>query len=91
MNLAFKIIGNFAAILTTLSFLPQAWKVYKTHKTEDISLWMWIIFTIGILLWIIYGIALQDWNLILANGITAILSIYILIMKLKYTKKPNEI
>lgn len=87
-----NLLGGFAATLTTLSFFPQAWKVYRTHQVEDISLWMWIIFIIGITGWCVYGFFIVDWNLIVANGITGVLSVYILFMKIRYTpaKKPAK-
>ena len=79
-----KYIGFFAAFCTTFAFLPQAIKVYKTKSTKDISLYMFIIFTLGVLSWLIYGIVLNDFPLILANSITFILSLFILIFKLKF-------
>ena len=77
-------IGFFAAFCTTIAFLPQAIKVYKTKSTKDISLYMFLIFTIGVLSWLIYGLIIEDWPVILANAVTLILSFFILIYKIKY-------
>ena len=77
-------IGFFAAFCTTIAFLPQAIKVYRTKSTKDISLYMFLIFTIGVLSWLIYGLIINDWPVILANAVTLILSFFILIYKLKY-------
>ncbi|MDY6993144.1 MAG: SemiSWEET transporter [Pseudomonadota bacterium] len=77
-------IGFIAALLTTFSFMPQAYKVYKTQKTTDLSLGMFSLFTLGVLLWTIYGILLAAFPIILANIITFILAFYILIMKIRY-------
>ena len=77
-------IGFFAAFCTTIAFLPQAIKVYKTRSTKDISLYMFLIFTIGVLSWLTYGLIINDWPVILANAVTLILSFFILIYKLKY-------
>ena len=74
MTFILKYIGFFAAFCTTVAFFPQAVKVWKTKSTKDISLYMFIIFTVGVLSWLIYGIAMSDSPLILANGITLILS-----------------
>ncbi len=79
-----KYIGFFAAFCTTFAFLPQALKVWKTKSTKDISLYMFLIFTLGVLSWLIYGFIKLDLPLILANAITLILSMFILIFKLKY-------
>ena len=77
-------IGFFAAFCTTIAFLPQAAKVWKTKSTKDISLYMFIIFTIGVLSWLIYGIYISDLPIILANALTLVLSLFILIYKIKY-------
>lgn len=77
-------IGTIAAILTTLSFVPQAYQVIKTKDTSGISLGMYIAFVIGVFLWIIHGINIQDYNLIGANVITFIFASIILAYKMKY-------
>ena len=79
-----KYIGFFAAFCTTIAFLPQAIKVFKSKSTKDISLYMFIIFTIGVLSWLIYGIIINDMPIMLANAVTLILSFFILIYKIKY-------
>jgi len=79
-----KYIGFFAAICTTIAFLPQAVKVWKSKSTKDISLYMFVIFTIGVFSWLVYGIIIVNLPLILANSVTLILSLFILIYKLKY-------
>ena len=77
-------IGTIAAILTTLSFVPQAYQVIKTKDTSGISLGMYIAFVIGVFLWIIHGINIQDYNIIGANAITFIFASIILTYKIKY-------
>ena len=79
-----KYIGFFAAFCTTIAFLPQAIKVFKSKSTKDISLYMFIIFTIGVLSWLIYGLIIDDYPIIFANAVTLILSFFILIYKIKY-------
>ena len=84
LDFILKYIGFFAAICTTIAFLPQALKVWKTKSTNDISLLMFIIFTIGVASWLIYGIIISDLPIILANAVTLILSLFILGFKLRY-------
>ena len=79
-----KYIGFFAAFCTTIAFLPQAIKVFKSKSTKDISLYMFLIFTIGVLSWLIYGMIISDLPLIFANAVTLILSFFILVYKIKY-------
>ena len=77
-------IGSAAATLTTSAFIPQAWKVWRTHHTADISSGMYILFTIGVALWLAYGILLESWPIIIANCITLLLAGAVLAMKLKF-------
>ncbi len=79
-----QIIGIIAAVLTTVSFLPQAVKAIKTKDTKGISLTMYSLFFVGVTLWPTYGILLKDLPIILANSITFLLSGTILILKIKY-------
>ena len=84
LNFILKYIGFFAAFCTTFAFFPQAVKVWKSKSTKDISLYMFIIFTTGVFSWLIYGIIISNLPVILANAVTLILSLFILICKLRY-------
>jgi len=79
------VLGNIAAILTSLSFLPQAIKTIKTKDTSSISLSMYIIFVLGVLMWLTYGIMIQSVPVILGNVVTIIFSGAILYVKLADT------
>lgn len=75
------IFGFVGAFLTTLSFVPQAWLVLRTGKTEGISLAMYALFTVGVAAWLVYGILQGALPIILANAITLSLASLILAMK----------
>jgi MtN3 and saliva related transmembrane protein len=77
------IMGFVAGLLTTVAFLPQVIKVYKTKSAKDISLPMYVIFTIGIAMWIIYGFMLNSMDILIFNVITFILAITILVYKIR--------
>jgi len=79
--------GYFAAILTTLAFLPQLIKTLKTRKAEDVSLITLIMFLTGVLSWIIYGYKISSFPILIANIITFILNLLILIFKITFSKK----
>lgn len=84
-NLA-EIFGLIAASCTTVSFIPQAIKVYQTKHTKDISLSMFVIFVLGLAFWIVYGFwGFSAWNypIILCNGLTMVFAGYILIQKIR--------
>lgn len=77
-------IGSAAAVLTTVSFVPQAWHTFKTRDVSGISLSMYSAFTLGVTLWLVYGLLLVAWPIIIANVITLVLALAILVMKLKF-------
>jgi len=85
MNIEF--FGYFAAILTTAAFLPQLIKTLKTKKAEDVSLITLIMFISGVSFWIIYGYEISSSPILIANIITFILNLFILISKIFYSKK----
>ena len=85
MNSIFiNIVGLLAGLLTTLAFVPQVLKIYRTKSGRDISARMFTMFSIGILLWLYYGILLQSLPLILSNAVTLVLSLTIIALKLHY-------
>ncbi len=88
MNIV-EIIGLFAAFFTTIAFMPQAWQVYKTNKTDDLSLLTFVIFTSGLVCWLLYGILLKALPIILANTLTLLMSIYILYKKISNERKKD--
>ena len=74
-------IGYVAAVLTTFSFLPQALLTLRTRKTDEISLTMYLMLNVGIMCWLVYGWVLDDLALILANSVTLLFSLPILLVK----------
>lgn len=77
-------VGLIAGLCTTIAFLPQAIKCWRSRSTGDISLTMFLIFATGVCLWLAYGLAIGDLPLVLANGITLLLVLSILWMKVRY-------
>lgn len=78
------ILGLVAGALTTIAFLPQLFKTWKSKSAKDVSLETLAIFSFGVLLWLIYGIYLQALPIILANSLTLIFNLIILGLKIKY-------
>ena len=81
------IVGSLAAILTTISFLPQAWHSFKTRDVSGVSLGMYSVFTAGVALWLVYGLLLRAWPIVIANVITLGLAMAILGMKLVFGRQ----
>lgn len=77
-------IGAAAAVLTTAAFVPQAWLTFRTRDVSGISTGMYSIFTLGVALWLVYGMARGSWPITIANAVTLALAATILGMKLRY-------
>lgn len=88
MPLTVEHIGFAAAFCTTCSFVPQAWMVWKARAAPGISTGMYLTFITGVVLWCIYGVAIRAWPIVIANGITLVLAVAIITMKLVFERYP---
>ncbi|MFA6521176.1 MAG: SemiSWEET transporter [Candidatus Gracilibacteria bacterium] len=77
-------IGIMAGICTTVSLVPQVIKTLKTKSAKDVSLLMFVIFSMGVLLWLVYGFIINSISMIVANCVTFVLAAIILVAKVKY-------
>ena len=80
----YEILGLIAAILTTAAFVPQVYKTWKTKSVDDISLTMYSVLFVGLILWLIYGISLNSLPIIIANSVTGVLVLLVIIFKFRY-------
>jgi MtN3 and saliva related transmembrane protein len=78
------LIGFAAGTLTTVSFIPQVVKTWRSRSAKDISFGMFLLFSLGVVLWLVYGLALEATPIIVANLVTLILSLSIIVMKLAF-------
>lgn len=67
--------------LTTVAFVPQAFKSWQTRDLSGVSLPMYSFFTVGVVMWLIYGVMLDSWPIIIANAITIVLAGVVLVLK----------
>jgi len=84
MDNIIDLIGFFSGFCTTIAFLPQVIKAYKTRSTKDVSLLMFLVFTIGVAGWLIYGVLLMNVPIIIANIATLFLAFLILVAKIRF-------
>jgi MtN3 and saliva related transmembrane protein len=77
-------IGLLAGICTTGSLLPQVYKTIKSRNARDISLLMYVLLSAGIFLWFVYGLLLNEMPIMLANGVSLILTMGVLMLKIKH-------
>jgi MtN3 and saliva related transmembrane protein len=82
--LSTDLIGYFAAILTSASFVPQVFHTLRSRDVRGISLGMYSVFTTGVACWLIYGLILGAWPIVIANSVTLLLASAILVMKLRF-------
>lgn len=81
---AVRALGLMAGLCTTIAFLPQVIKTWRSRSARDISLGMFLVFTVGVALWLAYGLFVGDLPLVLANGVTFVLAATILALKLRH-------
>ena len=86
---ATSLVGLSAGCLTTLAFVPQVHKIWRSKSVHDLSQGMFTLFSVGVLLWLIYGVLIDALPAILANAITLLLSLAILLLKLHYRHTPR--
>jgi len=78
-----EVVGLIAAFLTTIAFIPQAIKVYRSQNTDGLSLPMYLIMFIGVCMWFYYGLRIQSLSVVTANTVTAGMQIFIIFNILK--------
>lgn len=77
-------MGLMAGLCTTIAFLPQVVKTWRSRSAKDLSLGMFAIFCLGVALWLIYGILSQDIPVVAANLLTLMLASTLLFFKLRF-------
>lgn len=82
-----ELLGSLAALCTTISFLPQVVRTWRSKSVGDISLTMYLVFCTGLALWLVYGLCLGSLPIIAANTITLALAGSVLFMRIIYGKK----
>ena len=80
-------IGFGAATCTTVAFVPQVLKIWRTRAAADVSLLMYVVFFIGLMQWFTYGLLLGSWPIILANAVTMALTAAVLALKLRFSSE----
>jgi MtN3 and saliva related transmembrane protein len=77
-------LGYIAGTLTTIAFVPQVVQIYKSKSAKDVSLAMFLLFTLGVVMWLTYGLMTHSLPVVAANSVTLLLSLVILFFKFKY-------
>jgi MtN3 and saliva related transmembrane protein len=83
-------LGFAAAFCTTAAFVPQLMRVLRLRSAREISVPTFLLFSIGVILWLLYGVYTGSKPVIASNGITLVLSVSILVLKLRYDRRGLE-
>jgi len=81
---AIEILGLLAGTITSITFVPQVIKIWKTKSAKDLSLVMLLLLIAGVLLWLTYGLLVKDTAIIYTNSMVLIMSMIMLYFKLNY-------
>jgi MtN3 and saliva related transmembrane protein len=79
-----QFLGLVAGTFTTAAFFPQVLKTWRSKSAKDLSLGMFLLFSLGVALWLIYGFIVNDIPVIAANFITLVLACVLLFFKIRY-------
>jgi len=80
-------VGHFGAFLSSVTFIPKVYKVWKTRSANDLSLTMMFIVLTSTVVWLVYAFALMLWPVIVANSIICVLSLLLIYFKFAFSKK----
>lgn len=78
------LVGFIAGTLTTVAYVPQVIRSWTLKETKDLSLSMLVLYAAGVSLWLVYGIWMDAMPVIAANGISLVLILVLLGIKLRY-------
>jgi MtN3 and saliva related transmembrane protein len=90
VDILLTLIGLMATAFTVASTTPQIKKALKTKDTEDVSIRFLVVLIVGLFLWAIYGIGKGDIIIVIGNSIGVSLNIWMLVLKIKYSREPLE-
>jgi MtN3 and saliva related transmembrane protein len=77
-----QMVGFSAGALTTLAYVPQVMRTWRTRSATDLSLGMLVALSAGVFLWLVYGLAIGAWPIILSNLVSLILALVLVAFKL---------
>ncbi|WP_413746334.1 SemiSWEET family sugar transporter [Synechococcus sp. MIT S9507] len=86
-----EVFGFAAATLSTIAFLPQVVKTWKTRSAKDVSYALLLTFSTGCLCWVIYGYQVEAKPVMIANAFTLTLNLTILAMKIVFENNSDNL
>ena len=80
-----NLVGAAGGIVSSITFLPQVIKIWKTKSAKDLSMGTLLFLVLNVSLWLIYGILTNLYPIIITNGI--VLSMVFIMVYFKLTFK----
>lgn len=84
------LIGHLGSLLSSITFLPQVYRVYRTKKADDLSMNMLLIIFVSTVVWMVYGTGKGLWPVILCNAVICFLSLLLIYFKVSYSSRKVE-
>lgn len=81
-----EVLGMAAGTISSITFLPQVIKTWKSKSAKDISLWMFLLVTLSVVMWLIYGILRNSIPIIYTNSMVLLMSLIMLYFKYRFNK-----
>jgi len=83
------LVGLIAGMLTTLAFIPQIIKGWKTRSLTDVSYIMLFMICSGLALWLTYGVLVNDFPIIFWNAVALALNLSLVVLKFRLAGMTN--
>jgi MtN3 and saliva related transmembrane protein len=84
MRPSIETVGYLAGLLTTVAFVPQVIKTWKSKSADDLSPGMLAAFSLGVGLWLVYGVAVRSTPIVAANAVTLAQTIILVVLRVRY-------
>jgi MtN3 and saliva related transmembrane protein len=81
-----QVVGIVAGMLTTVSFVPQVWRIWRRKSADDVSMPMFLLFTVGVAAWLVYGLLIHSMPVVAANVVTLVLAGAVIGLKVRYSR-----
>jgi len=81
-----EVAGLTGAFLSSITFIPQVYKAWRSKSVGDLSLTMIVIVFTSTIVWLIYGVSLNLLPVIICNSIMAVLTLLLIYFKFTFQK-----
>lgn len=84
-----KDLALISGIAMSLAILPQTYKIWKDRAARDVSMFTFLILTVGCFIWVLYGLDQMDTPTIWSFGIRFVAAAVTLGLIIHFSRKPS--